>query len=269
MSVIYQPAGRAHEYAEWACNIYGGCGHGCHYCYVPTMPWFDEEKFAYPEPRKDTFFKELEKDAVKLAGLRERVLLCFTCDPYQPLEGELQHTRRTIEILQAHDIRVQILTKGGTRALSDLRLLAVGDNAYAATLTYLSNEMSTRWEPGAALPANRIAALQRFHGEGVETWVSLEPVLNPAVALDIIGATHEFVDYFKVGKLNYSGKLPPRLRSQVADIDWGRFAGDVVNLLEDYDYERCYQPHDISQGQFYIKNDLAKFLPITEMPEVA
>lgn len=261
MSVIYQPAGRAGEYAEWACNIYSGCAHACHYCYAPgaTRKTRDDFEQAGPRPK---FFESLEKDAAKLAGLKKRVLLCFTCDPYQPLEGELQHTRRTIEILQAHDINVQVLTKGGQRALRDLDLLTAGNNAYAATLTCLSNKMSTKWEPEAALPTNRIATLQRFHEVGIETWVSLEPVLDPVAALDIIGATCEFVDYYKVGKLNYEGKLPPRLRSQVAGIDWSQFAVEVVAMLEEYGYERCYQPHDIDKGQYYIKNDLAKFLEV-------
>ncbi|KAA6337483.1 hypothetical protein EZS27_014444 [termite gut metagenome] len=31
---IYQPAGKATEYAKWACNFYVGCSCGCHYCYL-------------------------------------------------------------------------------------------------------------------------------------------------------------------------------------------------------------------------------------------
>lgn len=30
---IYNPSGKAGEYAEWACNFYVGCSNGCEYCY--------------------------------------------------------------------------------------------------------------------------------------------------------------------------------------------------------------------------------------------
>ena len=34
MKVIYEPKGRAKEYAELAVNLYNGCSHGCEYCYA-------------------------------------------------------------------------------------------------------------------------------------------------------------------------------------------------------------------------------------------
>lgn len=30
---IYKPAGKAREYAEWACNLFVGCSNDCSYCY--------------------------------------------------------------------------------------------------------------------------------------------------------------------------------------------------------------------------------------------
>ena len=35
MPIIYEPKGRAREYALWAANIYSGCVHGCRYCFAP------------------------------------------------------------------------------------------------------------------------------------------------------------------------------------------------------------------------------------------
>ena len=37
MQVIYEPQGRAGEFAPLAANLYRGCGHGCSYCYVPMV----------------------------------------------------------------------------------------------------------------------------------------------------------------------------------------------------------------------------------------
>src|SRR3972149_6634508 len=36
MGVIYEPTGKAREYAELAVNLYSGCGHSCGYCYAPA-----------------------------------------------------------------------------------------------------------------------------------------------------------------------------------------------------------------------------------------
>lgn len=31
MDIIYEPKGKAREYADLACDIYNGCTHGCKY----------------------------------------------------------------------------------------------------------------------------------------------------------------------------------------------------------------------------------------------
>jgi DNA repair photolyase len=238
MSLIYEPAGRAREYAALACNIYRGCDHACSYCYAPAATRRATEQFRHPEPRAD-FLHNLRKEARALKPT-EPVLLCFTCDPYQSLDGRLNLTRETILILHEYGHAVHILTKGGSRALRDIDRLGARD-AFATTLTLLDDDGSLRWEPGAALPSDRIATIREYHAAGIPTWVSLEPVLNPAIALEIIRRTHEFVDLFKVGRWNYhpDAKL----------IDWATFAGDAVALLE-------------SLGKrYYVKKDLACFLP--------
>jgi DNA repair photolyase len=100
--------------------------------------------------------------------------------------------------------------------------------------------MSREWEPNAALPSDRIYALHAFHERGIQTWVSIEPVLDPAIALEIIRLSAPFVDKFKVGVLNYH----PRAK----EIDWRKFAQDAKALLE-------------SLGKHYLlKQDLARYL---------
>ncbi len=60
---------------------------------------------------------------------------------------------------------------------------------------------------------------------GIQTWASLEPVIDPEQSLEIILQTHEFVDLFKVGgKLNYH----PRAR----EVNWEKFANSAVDLLK-------------------------------------
>src|SRR5438067_1974448 len=95
------------------------------------------------------------------------------------------------------------LSKGGTRALRDLDLFRPKRDAFACTLTSLDDRFSKKWERNAALPGDRIKTLRKFHDAGIFTWVSLEPTLDVKSSLALVEATHEFVDLFKVGRINY------------------------------------------------------------------
>src|SRR3989304_615713 len=125
---------------------------------------------------RKTILPELRKQAPSFSG--KEVLFCFTSDPYQHLETESNITRQAIEILHANNIRVTILTKGGSRSIKDFDLLKFGDK-YGATLTFVNPEDSLKWEPNAALPEDRISALREAKKQGIETWASLEPVISP------------------------------------------------------------------------------------------
>jgi len=242
MSIIYEPRGKAREYAPLACNVYRGCDHRCTYCFAPSATYNSREKFNVPTLRKN-YIPQLEKNARKLweQNQRVRILLSFTCDPYQSFDVKHQFTRQTIKALHNRQLNVQILTKGGSRALRDIDLLTPLD-AFASTLTWLDDEQSHAWEPGAALPSDRIYTLHRFYEAGIPTWVSLEPVLSPDTALQIIRETHTFVDLFKVGKLNYH----PLAKT----INWRGFGLAAIDLLESLN-----QP-------YYIKDDLRNFLSV-------
>jgi hypothetical protein len=84
-------------------------------------------------------------------------------------------------------------------------------NAWSATLTHDDPAVSLEWEPGAALPAERIEALRIAHTAGIKTWVSFEPVIDPESVCRLLDLPHGFVDFYKVGKLNYH----PRAKGNV------------------------------------------------------
>lgn len=237
--VIYRPSGQAAEYAAIAVNPYRGCGHGCTYCYVPPMLHISPAEFHSGATPKKDFLSRLQRDAEKCraAGITEQVLLCFTTDPYHP--GDTTLTRQTIEILGEHGLGVCTLTKGGMRALRDLDLFRPERDAFATTLTSLDEEVSQCWEPHAASPEDRVAALKAFHEAGIFTWVSLEPTLNAEASLAIVRTTHQFVDLYKIGKLNY------RKSSE----DWRSYTERIVDLCQELDVK------------YHIKRDLSEFLP--------
>ncbi|MDD5190241.1 MAG: radical SAM protein [Dehalococcoidales bacterium] len=235
-SVIYEPQGKAREYAKFAVNLYQGCGHWCTYCYAPASLRTTTERFHASLPRPD-ILERLSSDARKLSlqNTKDPVLMCFTCDPYQPIDEKYQLARKAIQTLHYYHLDIKILTKGGDRAERDFDLLTDRDY-FGVTLTNLDDAMSLKWEPLAALPAERINSLIRAHEKSIKTWVSLEPVLYPEVTLEIIRKTYKFVDTFKVGKLNYH----PHAKT----IDWHTFAVNVKIILDELGCD------------YYLKEDL-------------
>jgi DNA repair photolyase len=150
-------------------------------------------------------------------------------------------TRSTLEILQRYGMGICTLTKGGSRALRDLDLFRPNRDAFASTLTSLDDRFSKKWERNAQLPGDRIATLRRFHDAGIFTWVSLEPTLDCESSLQVVQETHEFVDLFKIGRVNY---LP-----MTRTTDWRSYTLRMVELCQ-----RLGAAH-------YVKLDLQPYLP--------
>lgn len=237
MQTIYEPKGRAREYADLALNLYRGCGHKCAYCYAPQALHMSREDFAQPEPRRGVL-GYLKTEAVKYANEQAQVFLCFSTDPYNPIEPLHELTRQAIEILHHHGVGVRILTKGGLRSTRDFEQLGPLDS-YGATLTFCTMEGGDEWEPGAANWLERIAALQEAHDRGIYTWVSLEPVIEPEQSIELISITAGYVDEYRIGKWNHDYRAK--------SIDWADFARKAKATCEAFgkkymikdDLKRC------------------------------
>jgi hypothetical protein len=240
--LIYAPAGQAGEYAPLSANPYRGCGHGCAYCYVPDFIRMKRKDFDATATPKPDYLKKLEKDAAKYQalGITEQVMLSFSTDVYNPINSSL--TRPVIQILRDHGLGFCVLTKGGSRALADIDLYRRDRDAFASTLTSLDDHFSKKWERNAALPGDRIETLKAFHDRGIFTWVSLEPTLDCDASIEIVRATHSFVDLFKVGRVNHDNKM-------TKTIDWEDYTHRMIAVLKELG------------AAHYIKKDLQPYLP--------
>jgi DNA repair photolyase len=174
----------------------------------------------------------------------KQVFLSFLTDPYSHFNNETKLTRRVLEMLLAHRIPVSILSKGGYNVLQDLDIIkAFGANIQVGgSLTFTSIEDSKKWEPNSSLPAHRFDALRQLHDEGVRTWASMEPVIYPDQSLEIMEITHEYIDGYKIGKLNHFKKHEQKF-------DWTKFLVDAVAIMRRHN------------KKFYIKKDLLEYKP--------
>ncbi len=229
MKLIYEPKGRAREYAPLAANLYTSCTHGCLYCYAPRCMQRKRDIFHSTASIRKNALALFAADCAEYTKkhLAEPVLMSFVSDPYQPEELELRITRSALEIAATHKVPIHILTKGGSRAISDFELLKStgAESAFASTLTFYDPEISKKYEPLAACPADRLVALKQAHDIGLNTWVSFEPALSENDIIRFIEETHEYIDLYKIGKISGDASM-----SSITD--WASFGFRTVALLE-------------------------------------
>jgi DNA repair photolyase len=113
---IYQPAAKAGEYAEYACNFYVGCSCNCAYCYnktgrfkatlggnVPTLKkCFNDECHAL-----EIFEKELQANLPELQ--KHGLFFTFTSD--FALSECYDLTMKAVDICVENEVPVKLLTK--------------------------------------------------------------------------------------------------------------------------------------------------------------
>jgi len=214
MRIIYEPRGRALEYSPLAVSLYRGCSHGCTYCFAPDVIHADLKKFLQAAPRKNAI-PLLKTDAkmMEAAGDRREILMSFTTDPYQPIEQQYHLTSVALRILLNHGLHVTTLTKAGIPSLVDLELVQQFPDLYryGTTLTLYDPAAERKWEPYAAPWTGRLKALKVMHDHGIPTWVSCEPLIDPAQTRYLIAQTlaDGSVDEYRIGALNHIERIVP------------------------------------------------------------
>lgn len=245
MAAIYEPSGAAREYSPLALNYITGCDHGCVYCYVPKMMKRFRAGYIHSDvyiKEESKLMKELTASFKKHRNSPKQVFLSFLTDPYSHFNNETKLTRRVLEMLLEYQIPVSILSKGGFNILKDLDVIKkFGENIQiGGSLTFVNKEDSKKWEKNSSDPQERFETLNILHNEGVRTWASMEPVIFPDQSLEIMEITKDYVDAYKIGKLNHFPKHEQKF-------DWTKFLNDAIRIMRK------------NNKLFYIKNDLAEW----------
>lgn len=242
MKAIYEPKGRAREYSPLALNIYTTCAHGCDYCYCKRLrgKGFDQ---TLPVPRSG-IVSALKSQIEKEGAPKKQVMLSFMGDPFGPSRDDNAATIECLRILQASSVPVAVLTKSGKRALKALDVFkSFGSHIMVGqTLTFMSDEKSAVFEPFAARPAERLSALKSLHDEGITTFASFEPVIDPEESISLIKASLDFIDVYKIGKIN-------NYKGIDKGIDWEAFLSEALSIVR------------ANGNRVYVKEDLRRAAP--------
>ncbi|MDF1775335.1 MAG: PA0069 family radical SAM protein [Rhizobiaceae bacterium] len=165
-------------------NAYRGCEHGCVYCFArPTHAYmglsagldFEAQLFAKPDAPK-LLERELSKP-----GYKPRVIAMGTnTDPYQPIEKKWRITRQLLEVMNACDHPVAIVTKSSMilrdidilTQMAEKNLVRVG-----LSVTTLDRRLARTMEPRASTPVRRLETMRSLSDAGIPVNVMASPVI--------------------------------------------------------------------------------------------
>ncbi len=164
---------------DYALNPYGGCEHGCVYCYAPEVTHTDWKEWRVVRVRSNI----TQRLARELVNLRGTVGIGTVTDPYQYAEKRFMLTRHSIEVLKAAKMRIHIHTKSDL-ILRDIDLISKMEAEVGITITTLDDNVSHILEPGAPVPAKRLYALKKLTEAGIDTYALVGPVLNSLEGLE-------------------------------------------------------------------------------------
>jgi len=165
-------------------NPYRGCEHGCVYCFArPTHAYmglsagldFETKLFAKPDAAR-LLEKELSKE-----GYQPRTIAIGTnTDPYQPIEKKWRIMREILEVLEAFNHPVGIVTKSAlVMRDADIlgRMAEKGLAKVALSVTTLDAKLSRTMEPRAATPSRRLETLRTLSQAGIPVSAMVAPVV--------------------------------------------------------------------------------------------
>ncbi|QOG08138.1 PA0069 family radical SAM protein [Aureimonas sp. OT7] len=165
-------------------NPYRGCEHGCIYCfarpthaYMGMSPGLDFESRLFAKPNAAALLEaELSKPGYEVRS----IAIGTNTDPYQPIEKKMGIMREIMEVLEAANHPVGIVTKSAlvTRDIDILsRMAAKGLAKVALSVTTLDKTLARTMEPRAATPARRLDAVRQLSEAGIPTMVMTAPIV--------------------------------------------------------------------------------------------
>jgi DNA repair photolyase len=197
--------------SSFACNVAVGCGHGCSFCYVPSVTanklaprlatygvndpdaqWGDyafirqwnEKKFIASLLKAERTPRcELNPDG------NRAIIFCSTTDAYQvirhpdktrqkELNAELEClVRRCLELIRDHStLNVRILTRSPlSRRDFDLYRSFGSRLLFGMSIPTLRNDLARIYEPRAPAPSARLATLTAAKAAGLNVFVAMAP----------------------------------------------------------------------------------------------
>ncbi|WP_167954890.1 SPL family radical SAM protein [Anaerosporobacter faecicola] len=159
-------------------NLYRGCLHGCIYCDARSKCYNMQHDFEDIEIKSNAI--SLLEQALIHKRNRGMIGTGAMSDPYIPIEKNLEHTRKSLELIERYGYGVAIQTKSDL-ILRDLDLLDRINRktkcVVQITMTTYDDELCKRIEPNVCVTSRRAEVLRIMRDHGIPTIVWMTPIL--------------------------------------------------------------------------------------------
>ena len=155
-------------------NPYRGCEHGCVYCfarpthaYMGLSPGIDFETRLFA---KQGAARSLERELSRPGYQARTIAIGTNTDPYQPIEKQWGLMREILEVLEAANHPVGVVTKSALvcRDIDILgRMAEKGLAKVALSITTMDRRLARAMEPRASTPALRLKAISDLSSAGM------------------------------------------------------------------------------------------------------
>ena len=205
---------------EYSLNPYQGCEHGCSYCYArPTHEYWGfsagidfERKIMVKKNAPEL----LEKFFRKRNYFPKTIMLSGNTDCYQPIERELEITRKILEVCLAYRHPVSILSKNAL-VLRDLDLFIKMNElnliSVALSIPTMNEDLRRKMEPRTSSAIKKLEALKILKENNIPTGAMIAPIipgLNSDETLKIIKKISETgADWFGYTLIRLNDTVEP------------------------------------------------------------
>lgn len=230
---------------DYTLNPYSGCSFGCTYCYAAF--------FSRDTEKRDTwgYWVNVKENAVELLQKRlnrapdalddKLIYMSSVTDPYQPVERELQLTRRILEVMaEGHSPKLVVQTRSPDVVRDCDLFQRIEDNGGRVqvnmTVTTDDEDIRRTFEPFC--PANhvRLEAIKQVQAEGIDACITMTPLL-------IVNSPYAFADHlvetgvkkFIAQPFHFNrGKFVANTRQKAFDLVAEKLECDPANFRDEY-----------------------------------
>lgn len=243
---------------EYVMNIYRGCNHGCIYCYARSNYYEKTDNFDCIRIKKNVL--QIIRDDLRRKINTGVVVTGGMSDPYNIVEKEERLTRNALELINAFDFGVCVITKSDLVTRDTDIFLDIKQHSPASvnfSITCADDETCRKVEPFVGASSERFKAIEHLSSNGIATGVLMDPMIP------YITDTKENVQEM-VKKAKYYGADYIYMSTSVTMADVQRdyfcqeaekhYSGIAEKFREKYkNYYRCRSPHSKKLWDIFVE----------------
>jgi len=169
-------------WSRYTLNTYSGCAHACIYCDARSQRYYLED-FENEVIIKTNFDTKLDQRFTRARTLLPDVIAPGGVnDAYQPIEKEIEHTRKVLQVIAKHKFPINIATKSNL-IVRDIDILQkIANDTWCTvgfSITTTNQELANFLEPHSSPPSLRFEALKNIKKQApnIQTGTYFIPII--------------------------------------------------------------------------------------------